>query len=160
MANDIDVRAVDAGEEDLPPFYRSGYADFMQEAQKRDPEHRHRWVNVSPKNQHLKILKGWEPVEDKTVLAKLGLDKLIAANGRARWSDTELWRMPIRRAIAIRKHIDKDTVARSQSARAAFDAMKDETKERSKGAVVPFIQNSGTDDLVQRTKVANVTDTK
>ena len=159
--SDIDVKAVIDGEEDLSTFYRTGFSNFMKDAQKRDPEHRHKWIRKSPRNQHLKLLKGWTPVDDKAVLASLGLGHLIGASGRATWDDLELWRMPIRRALAIRRKISSDTAARSQSAKAAMESIVADTKDRSKGKVVPFLGDGGAkQDLVEKRQVAEVTATK
>lgn len=157
---DIDVKAVVSGEEELPTFYRTGFSSFMKEAQKRDPENRHKWVRKSTRNSHLKVLKGWLPVEDAAVLKTLGLSHLIAANGRATWDDLELWRMPEKRARAINKHISNITAARSQSAKAAMESIVADTKDRSKGKVVPFLGDGGKQDLVEKRQVSDVTATK
>jgi hypothetical protein len=140
---DVDVTAISQGDEDLPVFYRQGFTDFMAQAQRLDPENRHRWVHVSVKNQHLKVLKGWTPVEDREKLTRLGLTHLVTANGRARWMDLELWTMPRARAERIRRHISEETRKRSASTRAAVDAANAETTGRSKGTVKPFIESSG-----------------
>lgn len=158
---DIDVQAINSGEETLPTFYREGFISFMKEAQKRDPEFRHKWIRVSSQNQHLKALKGWEPVEDPKILERLGLASLRTSNGRARWSDTELWRMPIGRSRLISKHLSAVTAARSQSAKAAMEDVAADTKGRSRGKVVPFLgTDGGTQDLVEKKQVADVTATK
>jgi hypothetical protein len=69
--------------------------------------------------------------------------------------------MPIRRAIAIRRKISSDTAARSQSAKAAMESIVADTKDRSKGKVVPFLGDGGAkQDLVEKRQVAEVTATK
>jgi len=136
---DIEPAAVAKGEAKLPPFYSESYSDFMKRAQALDPEHRHRWVNVSPRNQVLKVWKGWKPLTDKAELSRLGLADLINQRGRAQWMDVELWRMPTDVFKLIRKSLDEKLANRSQAARLALDASAVETAGRSGGKAVPFM---------------------
>ncbi len=159
---DVEPKAVEEGEAVLPPFYSESYSNFMKKAQADDPENRHRWVNVSPRNQVLKIWKGWNPLTDKTELTRLGLGQLINQRGRAQWMDVELWRMPRRTFELIRKSLDEKLARKSSAARAALDAQADDTAGRSRGKAVPFMR-TGLDtpgDLLDRTPVAAPTEKK
>jgi hypothetical protein len=152
---DIEPAAVMKGEAKLPPFYSESYSDFMKRAQAQDPEYRHRWVNVSPRNQVLKGWKGWKPLVDKAELTRLGLSDLINQRGRAQWMDVELWRMPTEVFKLIRKSLDKKLANRSKAARMALDASAQDTAGRTGGKAVPFM-TSGQDtpgEVLDRTHV-------
>ncbi len=151
-----EVRAAEAREERLPPFYEAGIADFLGRIQDLDPNYRFRWIQVSAKNQQLKRFKGWEPLEDRERILKYGFDPvLINAKGRVQWIDTELWCMPRARAELIRKHLNDKLARRSASVRATLDAMADDVAGRSRGRVIPFV-TSGTpgEDVFDRTQVS------
>lgn len=151
-----EVRAAEAREERLPAFYEAGIADFLGRVETLDPEYRFRWIQVSPKNQQLKRMKGWEPLEDRERIVRYGFDPiLINRAGRVQWMDTELWYMPRARAELIRKHINDRLARRSSSVRATLDAMAEDVKGRSRNRVIPFV-NSGTpgEDVFDRTQVS------
>ena len=159
---DVEPAKVEKGEATLPPFYNESYSDFMKKAQGLDPSHRHRWVNVSPRNQVLKVWKGWEPVTDKNELLRLGLGQLINQRGRAQYMDVELWRMPTATYHLIRKSLDEKLARKSSAARAALDAQAQDTAGRTRGKAVPFMQ-SGQDvigEVLDRTYVAPPTPSK
>jgi hypothetical protein len=159
---DIEPAAVASGEAKLPPFYSESYSDFMKRAQSMDPEYRHRWVNVSPRNQVLKVWKGWKPVTDKAVLTRLNLADLINQRGRAQWMDVELWRMPTAVFKLIRKSLDEKLANKSQAARLALDASAADTAGRSGGKAVPFM-TTGQDtpgEVLDRTYVSAPTPDK
>lgn len=123
----------------LPAYYREATGSFMKRAQLRDPEYRHRWVKISPHNQLIKSWKGWRPVEDAKELERLGLgDLLHTATGRARYMDTELWRMPRRVADAVRSHIARTTYERKGAAASELAALAQDTRGRSNNTVQPF----------------------
>lgn len=139
----------------LPPFYQRGSKSFMKVAQQRDPEYVHKWINISPRNQQMKLWKGWIPLEDPEVLARIGLGGLPKQpNGRVRWMDTELWRMPKDVAAAIHDQNEEDLAEKSSSQRAALDALAEETAGRSRGGAIPFISTGGGGDIFDRTPVA------
>lgn len=139
----------------LPPYYKRGKKSFMKVAQERDPDFVHKWVNISARNQQMKIWKGWIPVEDPEELKRLGLFGIVfKANGRARWMDTELWRMPKDVAAAIKETSEEELAEQSSSQRAALDAMAEETTGRSRGKAIPFITTGGGGDVFDRTPVA------
>lgn len=153
---DVDVQAVARMEKEvpLPPYYQGGFVDFMKQAQARDPENRHRWVNVNKRNQVLKVWKGWEPCTDREKIKRLGLELLINAVGRAQYMDTELWTMPRALAVRIRSKIAADGAEKSAAQRIALDAMAEDTKGRSKGAVIPFLTSGNSGDCLTREPVA------
>ncbi len=144
----------------LPPFYQKGGQNFMKRAQSRDKDFRHRWVNKHPRNQHMKIYKGWRPLENKEKLVELGLGNLIGTNGRAVWMDVELWTMPMEVYKLIRAELDERLAAQSTSQREALDAMADDVTGRSRGMAVPFVSTGSTGDVLDRTQVAAPTEKK
>lgn len=142
-----EVRAAEVREETLPAYWQAGIADFLGRVQAMDPEYRFRWIQISPKNQQMKRMKGWEPLEDAKRIARYGFDPiLINARGRVQWMDTELWCMPTRRAELIRKHISDRLARRSASVRATLDALADDVAGRSGNRVIPFV-STGTPGL-------------
>lgn len=138
----LDVRAIEADRAILPPFYREGFSNFMKRAQHVDPAHFHHWVNVNRHNQHLKKWKGWEPVEDKETLKKLGLDTLLNSKNRAQHMDVELWRMPVAVGLAIRRAIARQGAERSESLKQGLEAMAEDTRGRSKGKAIPYMSTT------------------
>lgn len=151
-----EVRAAEAREESLPPYWQTGLTDFLGRIQDLDPAYRFRWIQVAPKNQQLKRMKGWEPLEDAARIARYGFDAvLINAKGRVQWMDTELWCMPVRRAELIRQHISDRLARRSASVRATLDALAEDVAGRSRNRVIPFV-TSGTpgEDVFDRTPVS------
>ena len=139
----------------LPPFYQTGQNDFMARAQRKDTEFRHRWVNISPRNQHMKLYKGWKPLEDVERLKALGVGNLIHANGRARWMDTELWVMPMEVYRLVRETINQRTSDQSRSQREALDAMAEDVKGRTRGMVQPYVSKGTAGvDVIDRIPVA------
>lgn len=120
----------------LPQFYDGGMLAILKEAQRLDPEHRHRMVKVGPTNETQKLFRGWVPLEDKAVIEKIGLKSLMSsANGRVRYMDSELWRMPTSVALAIRERINAKTAARHGQLAEQLNAMKEEIGGRTKGKV-------------------------
>lgn len=153
---EIKTSEVKKGKIELPIYYRKGFTNFMEEAQKRDTEFTHYWVKwTSTKNLHMKKMKGWEPLTDSKEIERLGLKTLATGpNGTARWDDLELWRRP-REVTDLVIQMHAEAVAeRSASARAALDAVIHETKDRSRGAVRPFIDSGGTEDLATKKQVS------
>lgn len=123
----------------LPQFYDGGMLAILKEAQRLDPEHRHRMVKVGPTNETQKLFKGWVPLEDKAVIEKIGLASLAKTpNGRVRYMDSELWRMPTSIAAAIRGRINAKTEARHGQLAEQLNAMKEEISGRTKGQVEVF----------------------
>jgi len=151
-----EVKAAEVREETLPTYWQAGIADFLGRVQTLDSAYRFRWIQVSPKNQQLKRMKGWEPLEDSAKIAKYGFDPvLINSKGRVQWMDTELWYMPIRRAELIRQHIADRLKRRSASVRAHLDALADEVAGRSGNRVIPFVSSgSPGQDVFDRTPVS------
>lgn len=135
----LDVSAIERDNELLPAYYREGFSNFMKRAQAMDKGYFHHWVNVNKYNQHLKKWKGWEPVEDKVLLDKLGLGTLLNSRNRAQHMDVELWRMPRAVGLAVRRAIARKGAARSSSLREGLEAMADDTRGRSKGRAVPYM---------------------
>lgn len=123
----------------LPPFYQAGTSDFMARAQELDPENSHRWVNISPRNQTMKVWKGYLPITDKAKLETLGLSDLVNSKGRAQYMDTELWSRPKAVSALVQEKLNGDLARRSTSVRAALAAEADETTGQSRGKAVPFI---------------------
>ena len=143
LAEGINIREVQAGKFELPPFYSGAYKNFMRNAQARDPEFDHFWVKVSARNEMLKQAKGWEPVEDAKELERLGLSRLKHANGRARSIDVELFRRRKEVGALVRKEHARLVGEKSASMKAALEAMSDDTVGRTRGKVVPFISSAG-----------------
>lgn len=151
-----EVKAAEQREETLPAFYQAGIADFLGRVQSLDPAYRFRWIQVSPKNQQLKRMKGWEPLEDARRIAQYGFDPiLINARGRVQWMDTELWYMPVKRAELIRGVIADKLKRRSASVRAHLDALSEEVAGRSGNRVIPFVTSgSPGQDVFDRTPIS------
>jgi len=137
---------------ELPPFYQAGTSDFMQRAQDMDPDFSHRWVNVSPRNQTMKVWKGYLPITDKAKLSKLGLSDLVNSRGRAQYMDTELWARPRAQSVLVHAKINEDLARRSTSVRAALAAEAEQTSGQSQGKAVPFITTGQevTGDILDR----------
>lgn len=128
-----------AANPNLPPYFTEGQTSFMKRAELLDPEHAHRWINVNTANQVEQAWKGWEPVEDKDELVRLGLGALIHVSGRARYHDVELWRMPMARAEAIREFNHEKLVDRSTSVKNQLAELAADTAGRSGGKVVQTV---------------------
>jgi hypothetical protein len=131
----------------LPIFYTGqGQIDLLDRANRVDQEYRYRWIQMSAKNQQIKRMKGWEPVESPDIIQSLGFEQvLVNRAGRVQWGDVELWRMPRARAEAIRKHINQKTTRRTSSVRHALDAMSREVAGQSGNRVAPFVGTGGED---------------
>lgn len=96
---------------DLPLFYRTDVINaVLAQAAKVEPDWVHRFIKVgqtTAANPAGKRLKGWRPIEDKTVIAKItsilgdGATMLVA-NGHIAYNELELWHMEKRQALAIR----------------------------------------------------------
>lgn len=155
-AETVDVAVKATG---LPPFYQRGGQQFMARAQSLDKEFRHRWINKLPRNQHMKLYKGWRPMENKEHLERIGLANLISPNGRAAWMDVELWFMPMDVYHAIRKELDERLALQSQSQRDALDALAEDVTGRTHGMAIPFITTGITGDVLDKTQVAPPTPT-
>lgn len=140
----------------LPAYFDSGITAVFEEAMRRDTEHAHYWIKSEDANRQTRRAMGWSPLEDKETLKRLGLGDLIGADGRAHYMDTELWRMPREMQDAIHEAQSERQAQRSDAIRATLAAMGDDTKGRSKNAVVPYMGDpSGvTQDLITRERVA------
>lgn len=144
------MSAIEQKQFELPPFYRESTGGFKKVAQRLDSEYRHRWVKVGAENEIDRASKGWVPCEDKATLVKLGLGSLVAANGRARSGDLELWRMPVEQARLIRKYLDGKTAEKSTMLKQQLDAMQLETIGRTAGKVVPTFTYGPATDVLER----------
>lgn len=142
---------VESDKDQLPVFYQTqGLTNFLGRANEVDPDYRYRWIQISAKNQQVKKMKGWEPVESREVIDRLEFDHvLINAKGRVQWGDVELWRMPRGRADAIRKHINDRTTRRTTSVQARLKEMAAEVAGQTGNAVSPFV-GGGREDVFAR----------
>lgn len=162
MSNEKPKEAAQKAETDvpMPAFYqmqaRTTSLLDVTPLQKMFPGHDFWWVNWrSQKNMLAKQWKGWTPVTDKEWIKKMEYEYLLAADGRVRHDDLELWTRPMSITERAHKIYDTRLAAKSSSVRAAIDAQAEETKGRSGGKVVPFMKSGVPEqDVFTRTPVA------
>jgi hypothetical protein len=128
--------------EELPPRYRAAAHTLLKEAEKKDVGYRHRWIlkTKSGINEQMKAWGGWEPLEDKERLKRIGLGGLIGATGRAVWLDTELWTMPMERAELIRANNNQTLNDQLHVKREETEAEFADIQGRTAAKVRPFIK--------------------
>lgn len=146
--------AAEQKEYTLPPYYRDPAGSFKKTAQRLDPDHVHRWVKVGAENEMDRASKGWIPVEDATELKRLGLGSIIAANGRARSGELELWRMPRGQAKLIQRHLQEKAAEKSTMLKAQLESLQAETIGRSGGKVIPTFTYGPAQDILERQPLA------
>jgi len=128
--------------EELPPRYKSSAHSLLKDAEKKDVGYRHRWIlrTKSGINEQMKSWGGWEPLEDKERIKRIGLGGLISTTGRATWMDTELWVMPLERANLIRAEgnriLDEQMHIKREETAAEFSDIQGRTGAK----VRPFIK--------------------
>jgi hypothetical protein len=127
---------------ELPPRYRSSAHSLLKTAEKLDVGYRHRWVLKTKTgiNEQMKRWGGWEPIEDKERLKRIGLGGLIQATGRATWMDTELWAMPLEVAARIREERAKDGEAKIDTGHSETQTEFNDIIGRTGAKVQPFIK--------------------
>jgi len=128
--------------EELPPRYKAAAHTLLKEAEKLDVGFRHRWVlkTKSGINEQMKRWGGWEPLEDKERIKRIGLGGLVSATGRATWLDTELWAMPVGRADLIRAEHTRQLDEQMHTKREETAAEFADIQGRTAAKVRPFIK--------------------
>jgi hypothetical protein len=138
----------------LPAYFDAGMVAVFNEAARRDVGYAHYWIKAEANNRQVRRSMGWTPCEDAALLKSLGLGDLIEADGRAHFMDTELWRMPLEMQEAIHTAQGERLAAQSDAVRKSLDAMGEEAKGRSKGAIMPYTGTGDNRDLITRERVA------
>ena len=138
----------------LPAYFDQGMTAVFEEAIRRDVGFAHYWIKADKENRQVRRAMGWTPCEDRALLERLGLGDMIEADGRAHYMDTELWRMPAEMQDAIHEAQGQRLASRSDALRRTLEAMGEDAKRRTNGAVDLYTGTGATHDLITRERVA------
>lgn len=130
--------------DDLPLFFRKDIIPVVEQfANKIDPDHVYRWVkvkNTTATNMANKRLKGFSPLKDKTLVQRIanilgdGSTELVE-NGHIVYNELELWRVPIRQALAMRHYNSQRAHGQPGDVTKSLESQFAEAADRSQGRI-------------------------